>query len=368
MRLAEKLASKALLRLDPETAHGLSVAALRAGLASPAGRAVADRRLEVTVAGLAFPNPLGLAAGYDKNAEVPDAILGLGFGFAEVGTVTPRPQPGNPKPRIFRLPAQEGVINRLGFNNEGHAAALARLQARAGRPGIVGVNIGANKDSADFPGDYVEGIGTFWDVASYFTANISSPNTPGLRNLQGAEALSELLRRVLGRRDELAGSSGLRKPVFLKIAPDLDERQMDGIAGVAAGSGLDGLIVSNTTVTRSGVEGAVNAGETGGLSGRPLFERSTVVLARMRQRLGAGFPIIGVGGIDGPQAAIAKLEAGADLLQLYTGMIWRGPGLANAVLRGLVAELDRRSISGVRALSGTKTGEWAARKMAGEGA
>lgn len=362
MMLAARMGLAALLRLDAETAHGLSIKAMKAGLGGTA-RIAHDPRLAVEVAGLRFPNPLGLAAGYDKNAEVPDAMLRLGFGFAEVGTLTPRPQYGNPKPRIFRLPEHEGAINRLGFNNGGHAAALKRLEARAGRGGIVGVNIGANKDSADFPGDYVTGIEAFWRVASYFTVNISSPNTPGLRNLQAGEALAELLRRVLGRRDELPAATGLRRLVFLKIAPDLGNVQLDEIAAVARASGLGGLIVSNTTLSRYGVEGARHAGESGGLSGRPLFERSTVVLARMRMRLGPTFPIIGVGGIDSAAAAIAKLEAGADLLQLYTGMIWRGPGLPAAILGGLSAELDRRGVASVKALTGLRTAEWAARAL-----
>jgi dihydroorotate dehydrogenase len=352
-----------LFRFDPETAHGLSIKALGSGLfpAAPSS----DPRLAVRVAGLDFPNPVGMAAGYDKNAEVPDALLRLGFGFAEVGTITPRPQGGNPRPRIFRLVEQRAVINRLGFNNEGHAAALARLKARAGRPGIVGVNIGANKDAADFIADYEAGVEAFWDVASYFTANISSPNTPGLRNLQAGEALKALLARVLGRRDALAAKTGKVRPVFLKIAPDLDEGQMAEIAGVISASALDGLIVSNTTIGRQGVEASRHAGEAGGLSGQPLFERSTIVLARMRQLLGPDIPIIGVGGIDSAATAIAKLEAGANLVQLYTGMIYRGPGIACEIRDGLIRALEERGLGTVSRLTGLRTAEWAARELPG---
>lgn len=360
------IARALLFRTDAETAHGISILALRAGIV-PRQALAEDDRLAQSICDIAFPNPVGLAAGFDKNAEVPDAMLGLGFGFVEVGTVTPRSQAGNPRPRIFRLPAAGAVINRLGFNNGGHDAALARLTARTGRRGIVGVNIGANKDSEDFIADYEAGIDRFHAVADYFTANISSPNTPGLRSLQAGAALSELLRRVLARRDAMAGATGLRRPVFLKIAPDLDMAQMDEIARVIRASSLDGLIVSNTTVSRDGVENEANGSEVGGLSGRPLFERSTIVLARMRQRLGTDLPIIGVGGVDSAQSAITKFEAGANLVQLYTGMIYRGPGIAGEIRRGLIAEIERRKLPHIGALRGTRTDEWAARSLPTEG-
>ncbi len=362
MSLIDRLGRAALFRFDPETAHGMTIAALKRGLVPPVCPII-DRRLEVTAGGLVFPNPVGLAAGFDKNAETPDAVLRLGFGFVECGTVTPRPQQGNARPRVFRLSEFEGTINRLGFNNEGHAAATSRLKSRAGRPGIVGINIGANKDAADFAADYVAGIDAFRDLASYFTVNISSPNTPGLRDLQASDALRDLLERVLGRRDEVAAGTGRHPPVFLKIAPDLTRSQMDSIAKVIASTTLDGLIVSNTTLSRVGVEGAPHAGETGGLSGRPLFERSTIALARMRERIGPAMPIIGVGGIDGPRAAIAKLAAGASLLQLYTAMVFRGPRLASEINRGLLTELERRSLSNVGELTGLETAEWAKRTL-----
>jgi dihydroorotate dehydrogenase len=353
-----------LFALDPETAHSLSIVALKAGIVPPCP-GVDDPRLKVSIAGIDFPNPVGLAAGYDKNAEVPDAMLARGFGFAEIGTVTPRPQSGNPKPRIFRLASQHGVINRLGFNNEGHAAALARLNERQARQGIVGVNIGANKDSADFTADYVTGLETFYEAADYFTANISSPNTPGLRNLQAGDALAALLGRLLEKREQLASRSGVRRPVFLKIAPDLDNTQMDEISGAIRDAALDGLIVSNTTVSRAGLGAGSHTGETGGLSGRPLFERSTIVLARMRERL-PGLPIIGVGGVEDAATAVAKLEAGANAVQLYTAMIFAGPGIAARINRELVEVLDRSGLSAIGELTGRKKREWAQKKLPGE--
>lgn len=352
------VAKRALFYLDAEAAHGLTIRALKAGLVPPVS-AVSDKRLVVKVAGIDFPNPVGLAAGFDKNAEAPDAVLKLGFGFTEIGTVTPRPQAGNPKPRVFRLTGHDGVINRLGFNNEGHDAAARRLAARRSG-GIVGVNIGANKDTEDFAADYEAGIDRLHNWADYFTANISSPNTPGLRSLQAGEALRDLLERVLARRDRLERHI----PVFLKLAPDLDERQMDEIAGALDAVPPDAVIISNTTLSRNGVEAGRNAQEPGGLSGKPLFERSTIILARMRQRLASGLPIIGVGGIDSAEAAIDKLQAGANLVQLYTGMIYRGPGLAAQINRGLVREVERRGIASITALTGEKTGEWAARPLA----
>jgi dihydroorotate dehydrogenase len=307
-----------------------------------------------------------MAAGYDKNAEVPDAILGLGFDFVEIGTVTPKPQSGNPRPRIFRLQSAAAVINRLGFNNQGHDAVRRRLENRRRNPGVVGVNIGANKDATDMIADYEAGISAFWNVATYFTANISSPNTPGLRDLQGEELLRRLLYRVLSRRDAMARETGLTRPVFLKIAPDLDQSQIAAVASVVSASALDGLIISNTTTSRTGVEGLVQSSESGGLSGRPLFERSTIVLARMRSLVGDKLPIIGVGGIEDAAGALAKLEAGANLLQLYTGMIFQGPEIANAIHRGLLAELERRGLPDIGALTGTKTSDWAGRRLPGE--
>jgi dihydroorotate dehydrogenase len=363
MDLAWPLVRAGLFRFDPETAHGLSIKALKAGL-GPRTRLVPDPRLVVEVAGLRFPNPLGLAAGYDKNAEVPDPLLGLGFGFVEIGTVTPLAQPGNPKPRIFRLTADDAVINRFGFNSEGHAAALVRLQARRGASGVVGVNIGANKDATDRIADYVAGIRTFAGVASYFTANISSPNTPGLRDLQARDSLRALLAAVLAARDEEAIRVGRKVPVFLKIAPDLTEEGLDDVAAEIRASTLDGLIVSNTTLSRAGLTDAVQARETGGMSGRPLFERSTIVLAKMRKRLGGNLPIIGVGGVHSLETAAEKIRAGADLVQLYSSMVYEGPGLPARIVRGLSGICDREKLGSIRDIRGSRTEEWAARTLA----
>ena len=355
------LARRGLFLFDPEAAHGLSIKALRSGLV-PSCPTKADKRLSQTVAGIDFPNPIGMAAGYDKNAEVPEALLKIGFGFTEIGTVTPKPQAGNDKPRIFRLVEDEAVINRLGFNNEGHGAALARLKA-CSRAALIGVNIGANKDSADRVADYVNGIHTFYSVARYFTANISSPNTPGLRDLQARESLAALLSAVLAARDEEARSSNRYVPVFLKIAPDLTEEGMDDIAAEALSHALDGLIVSNTTLSRDGLKDERQAKEAGGLSGVPLFERSTAVLARMRKRVGPGLPIIGVGGVSSAETALEKIRAGADLVQLYSCMVYEGPGLPGDIVRGLSALLDREKAGSIRELRDTRLDYWAARKV-----
>jgi dihydroorotate dehydrogenase len=361
MQFLDRLSQKALFCLDPETAHGLSIAALKSGV--PLGFAPPDdRRLSVNAAGIDFPNPLGMAAGYDKNAEVPDALLRLGFGFAEIGTVTPLPQPGNPRPRIFRLTADRAVINRLGFNNEGHEPAFARLRARAGRGGVVGVNIGANKDSADRIGDYARGAARFAALASYLTVNVSSPNTPGLRNLQSRESLRELLARVRTARDEALAGSAKRTPVFLKIAPDLSATELAEIAEEVLANGTEGVIVSNTTLSRDGLRSAAQH-EAGGLSGAPLLARSTAVLARMRRLLGPQIAIIGVGGVDSAGAAIQKIRAGADLVQLYTSMIYAGPGLPARIVRGLSDLVDRQGLASISALRDCDVEEWAARPI-----
>ncbi|BCG97651.1 quinone-dependent dihydroorotate dehydrogenase [Mesorhizobium sp. 131-2-1] len=356
MSMLDRIGQKLLFTLDPETAHGLSIAALRCGLpVTP--RAPRDERLKVRVAGLDFPNPLGMAAGYDKNAEVPDALLGLGFGFAEVGTVTPLPQRGNPKPRIFRLITDEAVINRLGFNNEGHEAAERRLAARKWRTGIVGVNIGANKDSADRIGDYERGVTRFAPYASYLTVNISSPNTPGLRSMQAREQLGELLSRVMAAR----ASAAAKPPVFLKIAPDLIEAELEDIAAAVTEKQIDGVIVSNTTLARTGLRSTAVARETGGLSGKPLFERSTAVLARMRRLLGPEMAIIGVGGVDSTETALEKIRAGADLVQLYTGMIYAGPSLAGRIVAGMARFAEKERLKSLRDLRDSSLDHWAAK-------
>lgn len=356
MDLGFRLARAALFRLDAENAHVTTLKALKAGV-YPHQLIPDDPRLAVTVAGLAFPNPLGIAAGFDKNAEVPDAILRMGFGFAEIGTVTPRPQAGNPRPRVFRLPADHGVINRLGFNNDGHDAAFARLSARAPK-GTVGVNIGANKDTADRAADYVAGIERFAALATYFTVNISSPNTPGLRDLQARASLADLLTRVLAARDAATPRVGRRVPVFLKVAPDLDRAGEEDVAAEALAHAIDGLIVSNTTLDRAGLTARGKA-EAGGLSGRPLFRRSTACLARFRKLVGPDLPIIGVGGIDSPEAALVKLAAGANLIQLYTGLVYEGPGLVQRIKTHFTRTCSREGLASITEAVGVATDNWA---------
>lgn len=346
------LTRDALLRMDPETAHGATISALRLGLA-PQQQHKDPPELATHLSGLDLANPIGMAAGFDKNAEVPRPLALMGFGMVEIGTVTPRPQQGNDKPRLFRIPEAEGVVNRMGFNNEGHDAAFERLKGLR-VPAALGVNIGANKDSADFVADYVLGVTRFADLADYFTVNVSSPNTPGLRNLQADEALRRLLGEVLTAR----AKAKTRVPVFLKIAPDLDEAAMDAIARVILDTDLDGLIVSNTTISRDPVLGLENASEAGGLSGKPLFDLSTKRLAQMRQRVGA-MPIIGVGGIHSPQSALAKFEAGANAIQLYSALVFGGLDLLDRIKRGVVAGVRSAGKSNISELVGTKTADWA---------
>lgn len=346
----------ALFAFDPEKAHGLVIKGLKSGLV-PAAPRVDLPALKVELAGLSFPNPVGMAAGFDKNGEVPDALLKLGFGFTEVGTVTPRAQAGNPKPRMFRLAEDEGVINRLGFNNEGHDALRARLIARRHREGIVGVNIGANKDSEDFVADYVAGIHAFVDLAAYFTINISSPNTPGLRNLQARDALNVLLSRTLEARDKEADLRGVKVPVFLKIAPDLNETEMQDIAEEAKLHDLAGLIVSNTTLGRDGLASA-QAGEAGGLSGKPLFNHATRCLAQMHHLLGASMPLIGVGGIHSGETAWQKITAGASLLQVYSALVYEGMGLVGQINHTIAAKLKAEGFDNVQQAVGIHKDKW----------
>ncbi|WP_240320785.1 quinone-dependent dihydroorotate dehydrogenase [Sphingomonas crusticola] len=330
-----------LFTLDAERAHGL---ALRMARALPARPARHDARLAVEVAGLSFPSPIGLAAGLDKDAEAPDAFLALGFGFVEVGTVTPLPQGGNPRPRLFRLVEDRAVINRMGFNNQGQPAALARLRARARRPGIVGVNIGANKDAADRIADYVQGVRTMAPVADYLTVNISSPNTPGLRALQDEGALDALLAAVMAARTD-------GTPIFLKIAPDLEPADVDAIARVAMAQRVDALIVSNTTISRPPLRSA-HAGEAGGLSGAPLRDLALARLRDFRTATGGGLPLIAAGGIASGADAFARIKAGASLVQLYSALVYHGPGLARRIERELAALLAREGFADAKAAIG----------------
>lgn len=346
------LTRDALLRMDPETAHGATITALRMGLA-PTQERPDPAELATRLCGLDLKNPIGMAAGFDKNAEVPRPLALMGFGMVEIGTVTPRPQAGNPKPRLFRIPEAEGVVNRMGFNNEGHEAAFERLRGLR-VPAALGVNIGANKDSEDFVADYVLGVTRFAELADYLTVNISSPNTPGLRNLQADEALTRLLDAVLNAR----AKAKTRVPTLLKIAPDLDEAAMDAIAGIITATDLDGLIVSNTTISRDPVAGLENADEMGGLSGKPLFSLSSQRLAQMRQRVGA-LPIVGVGGIHSPQTALAKFEAGANAIQLYSALVFGGLDLLDRIKAGLVLSVRAAGRKNIAELVGTKTDTWA---------
>jgi dihydroorotate dehydrogenase len=339
IRAFDALSLPLLRWLDPEDAHRLAIQGLR--LLPPAKPRLDDSKLAVRAFGLNFPNPIGIAPGFDKNAEVPDALLRLGFGFAEIGTVTPKPQVGNPKPRIFRLERDEAIINRLGFNNDGADVVLRRLAARAQHGGIVGVNVGANKDSVDRVDDYVRLIETFAPVASYFTVNVSSPNTPGLRNLQQAAALDDLLAKVIDARERVQKSAG-DSPVLLKIAPDLSLADLDDVVHIARSRKVDGMIVSNTTLGRPPtLREQARAREQGGLSGRPLFRLSTRMVAETYVRVEGAFPLIGVGGIDSGGAALTKIRAGASLIQLYSALIYKGLGLVDSIKADLVSTLLR---------------------------
>jgi dihydroorotate dehydrogenase len=321
-----------IFTLDAERAHRATISALR--LRPSRGGPAASPSLMTRVAGIDFPTPVGLAAGFDKDAQVPDAMLGLGFGFVEVGTLTPQPQAGNPRPRLFRLVEDRAVINRMGFNNGGQAAALERLLRRLGRPGIVGVNIGANKDAADRIADYVTGVTVMRGVASYLTVNISSPNTPGLRALQSRAALDELLSAVIAAR----GDGG--PPLFLKVAPDLAPADIDDIAEISIRRGIDALIVSNTTVARPPLLSPLGA-EAGGLSGAPLHDLALRRLIDFRAATAGHLPLIAAGGIATADQAYARILAGASLVQLYSALVYEGPGLARRIARDLAGLLAR---------------------------
>jgi dihydroorotate dehydrogenase len=355
------LARPLLHALPPEQAHELTLRSLELGI-YPRVRGQDDARLSVSAFGLDLPNPIGIAAGFDKDARVVDAMLGMSFGFAEIGTVTPQPQAGNPAPRVFRLAGDRALINRLGFNNAGHAAALARLQRRS-TSGIVGVNVGANKDAPDRAADYVAGIRLFYDVASYFTVNISSPNTPGLRDLQAPAALDDLLLRVLAARAELMVAGKPRRPIVVKLAPDLAEVDLPPVTEVLMARGIDAIAIGNSTLARTGLRTSALAQEAGGLSGRPLFTRSTVMLARVWLLTGGRIPLIGIGGIDSANTALAKIEAGATLLQLYTGLVFEGPALISRIKAAMVLYVDHRGLARIGDASGRRAEEWASRPL-----
>ncbi|WP_271079035.1 quinone-dependent dihydroorotate dehydrogenase [Aurantiacibacter sp. MUD61] len=339
----------AIFKLDAERAHGLTIAALKAAPTKAPPKSGSP--LTVELAGLRFPNPLGMAAGFDKNAEVPDALLGFGFGHAEVGTITPKPQAGNPKPRLFRLVEDRAIINRMGFNNGGAEAALERIKARAAREGIVGINIGANKDSADREADYSLMTRLMAPHASYLTVNISSPNTPGLRALQDEGALIGLLDGVLEARAEVCGEAP--PPVFLKVAPDLEPSDVDAIARIAKDKSLGALIVSNTTIDRPPLQSS-HASETGGLSGAPLKAKALQRVRDFRAATGGEMPLIGVGGIATAEDAWERIRSGASLVQLYSAMVYRGPGIARDICEGLESLMKRDGFATIAEAVGTE--------------
>lgn len=339
-----RLIGPCIRALDPEVAHGVTIRALKAGLV-PAQPVRDDPILASTVWGRNFPNPVGLAAGFDKNAEVADAMLRQGFGFVEIGSVTPRPQPGNPKPRMFRLPDDGAILNRMGFNNQGLEAVAARLAKRR-RQGIVGANLGKNKDTEDAAADYEKGVAALARLCDYLVVNVSSPNTPGLRALQGREPLAALVARVRSALDAAVPADG-RPPLLLKIAPDLTDEDQADIAAVALAGGLDGLIVSNTTIDRDWKLLSWHRAESGGLSGKPLFRRSTAVLREMYRLTQGKLPIVGVGGIASGEDAYAKIRAGASLVQLYSALIYHGPALVGRIKTELAALLRRDGFAGL---------------------
>lgn len=351
MKLTEKLALKALHKVDPEVAHGLSIKALTSGLAPTPGP-VTSARLKTELAGLSLPNPVGLAAGFDKNAEALAPLSQAGFGFIEVGAATPRAQPGNPKPRLFRLSEDKAAINRFGFNNEGMEAIASRLAKRP-QAAVIGLNLGANKDSADRAADFAKVLAHCGAHLDFATVNVSSPNTEKLRDLQGKAALSALLSGVIDTRDGLAK----RVPVFLKIAPDLDRAGIEDIAEVAVDCSIDAVIATNTTLSRDGLQSA-HRDEAGGLSGAPLFEKSTRVLAQLSELLEDKVPLVGVGGISNADQAYAKICAGASAVQFYTAMVYGGLSLAGDIARGLDQLLARDGFASVAEAVGSKRGDW----------
>lgn len=351
MTLIESLGLRALHRLPPETAHDLSIRALERGLVPLNGGPVTSDRLRLTIAGLDLPNPVGLAAGYDKNARAVPALMRAGFGFVEVGAATPRPQPGNPKPRLFRLTQDRAIINRFGFNNDGAQAIAARLAARpAGIP--VGLNIGANKDSLDRSADFASVVRTAGAAADFLTVNVSSPNTEKLRDLQGADALAALLDGVIRARDELPN----RPPIFVKIAPDLDDEALAQIASVAMAAPVDAIIATNTTLSRDGID-PTHAQQAGGLSGAPLFDRSTRILARLARQTAGRVPLIGVGGIGSTDQAWEKLHAGASAVQIYSALVYQGFSLAARIAQELDDRLTRQRMT-LPELTGSGIDDW----------
>jgi dihydroorotate dehydrogenase len=353
------LAKSVLHALDPETAHQLTIKGL--SLMPVSLPAKDDPGLAVELFDRRFPNPVGLAAGLDKQCEVPDQLLSLGFGFVELGGVVPKPQAGNPRPRLFRLAQDEAIINRFGLNSEGLEAARRRLSQRRGRPGIVGVNVGANKDSADRIADYALCVRELSGLVDFLTINVSSPNTPGLRDLQGEAFLDDLLARCIEARDK-ADEGRSKTIILLKIAPDISLETLDAIVATALRRGIDGLTVSNTTIARpETLQDKALAVQAGGLSGKPLFAPSTKMLAETFLRVERKIPLIGVGGVDSAEAAWAKIRAGASLVQLYSAMVYKGPGLIGDIKRGLVEKLAKERTSLAQVLG--RDAAWLAKEL-----
>lgn len=351
MNLIEQLGLKTLHRFDPETAHGLSIKALKSGIVPSAG-VFTTPRLATEIAGLSLPNPVGLAAGYDKNAEALKPLSNVGFGFIEVGAATPRAQPGNPKPRLFRLSEDNAIINRFGFNNDG-MGVIARRLAKRPKNAVIGLNLGANKDSTNRADDFARVLAHCGDYLDFATVNVSSPNTEKLRDLQGKQALTALLNGVMQAR------SGLKEPlpIFLKIAPDLNHDELKDIAEAAMETGVAAIIATNTTLSRDGLHGP-HKDQAGGLSGAPLFEKSTRILAQLSQITDGEIPLIGVGGIGSPQQAYDKICAGASAVQLYSAMVYHGLSLVTDIAKGLNALLARDGFSNIADAVGSKQKDW----------
>ena len=345
MSLIYKMGTAVMRKLPAERAHDTTIKALKAGL-GPVAVKTSSPELITHVGGLTLPNPVGLAAGFDKDCQVPDAMLAAGFGSVECGTVTPRPQMGNPKPRLFRLTEDEAVINRMGFNNGGLEVFKSRLTQRHGKGGIVGANLGANKDSDDRVADYVTGLKALWGLSDYFTINISSPNTPGLRDLQNENAMDELLGRLAEARAELTGDKP-SYPMFLKVAPDVDTAEIERIVQQARTYGMNAIIISNTTIARPDTLQSPHKGEGGGLSGAPLFEPSTEILKEFYAAAQGLIDLIGVGGISSGAQAYAKIRAGAKAVQLYSALVFQGPGLVTEINRDLKARLKADGFSSI---------------------
>ncbi|MGH1349946.1 MAG: quinone-dependent dihydroorotate dehydrogenase [Methyloligellaceae bacterium] len=350
------IAPRMLRLLPPEAAHELTLQLLEKGIYL-SQKQPEDPKLAQTIFGMRFPNPLGMAAGFDKDGRVPNQVLDLGFGFTEVGTVTPHPQDGNPKPRLFRLTQDEAILNRMGFNNAGFTALKDRLD-NLERKGVVGINIGANKNSQNPNEDYIEGLQFFSNLADYFTINISSPNTPGLRDLQTPERLHELLSWFMQTRSAMMSGGHPWRPIFVKLAPDLLDHELPVIVDCLVENAVDGIIISNTTISRDGVQEGGLAGQAGGISGAPLFEIATHMLAKVYCLTKGRIPLIGVGGIDSGEAAVAKLEAGASLLQIYTGLVYKGPGLVRKIKRYLIDYMEENGLNTISEITGSNAELW----------